>query len=368
MDYLSNLIILSIIIYISGISFFILGIILSKKTKTSTTLNDASIIVCVKNGENSLQNILEDLRKQIYSSNIEFIIVDDASVDKSKYIIQEYAMKDDRFKYVCSSQGDSNLIYKKRALDAGIKSSEYDLLLFTDVDCRVGPYWASSMVSNFNDKHNYVVGYSRVRDGVEFVSKFQQIDFMMLMYASLGSTSIGSPIASTGQNQAYKKSVFASVGGFSKISKLVQGDDSIFLNICRKFSGANAVFSMSDNSFVSSRLHEKWKKFILQRARWAGDANIMWKYNKLFYIYILFTFIINSILLFSPILFFLIPQQIAAIILLKFLFELFLYFFGSTAFNEKINLILFIKWFIIQPMYVFFMGIFSFYQNNIKWR
>ena len=92
MDYLSNLIILSIIIYISGISFFILGIILSKKTKTSTTLNDASIIVCVKNGENSLQNILEDLRKQIYSSNIEFIIVDDASVDKSKYIIQEYAM------------------------------------------------------------------------------------------------------------------------------------------------------------------------------------------------------------------------------------------------------------------------------------
>ena len=355
MNSLSNFIILSLCIYICGILWFIIGIILSKKTfNNSSYCPNVSVIICVKNGQGSLKNILDDLYFQDYSAKVEFIIVDDNSEDKTKDIIKNYVNKDNRFHYINSLIGDNTLKYKKKALDAGIKSSKYDILLFTDVDCRVGPNWVSSMISNFNNNIDYVIGYSRVQDGENFVSQFQQLDFMMLMYAALGSTSMGTPIASTGQNQAYKKDVFLSVNGFSSISHIMQGDDSIFLNICRNLSNAVTVFSKKKESYVDSKVHVSWKNFILQRARWAGDASIMWKYNKSFFIYIVFTFIINSILLFSPILYFIFPSLIISVILLKFIFELFLYICGIIQFSEKINIILFIKWFCIQPIYVFF--------------
>ena len=362
----------SIFIYVTGLLWFILGIIKAIKNPyiidKKTEYPNISIILCVKNGEDSLNNILNDLKRQHYLSKIEFLIVDDNSNDKSKSIINEYIDKDSRFKYIHSSKGSSKLKYKKRALDAGIKESKYDILLFTDVDCRLNSNWASSIALNFSSNIDYIIGYSKVKYDKKFVSRFQKLDFMMLMFAALGSTLMGTPIASTGQNQAYKRKIFFEVNGFNKISKIMQGDDSIFLNICKKDTNANIAFSRSRNSYVESKAHVKWKDFLFQRARWAGDANIMWKYNKTFYIYILSTFTTNLVLLMSPLIYPFYPKLIVIVVALKFLFEFLLYLFGINEFNEKIDIILFFRWFFIQPAYIFIMGVFSFYQNHLKWR
>lgn len=371
MLYLKIFVLVNLTFYCLGILWFIIGALKSKQKVYTSNIADnlnVSVIVCVKNGESSLPNILKDLSNQIYNSKIEFIIVDDNSFDNTKVIINEFVSKDNRFKYVHSLDGSKNLKFKKRALDAGIKLSKYDYLLFTDVDCRVGNNWAQSIANNFINGSDYVIGYSKVANGSKFVSKFQQIDFMMLMYAALGSTTLKYPIASTGQNQAYKKSLFKHVNGFNKISHLMQGDDSIFLNICKKSANTVINFSKNPSSFVKSKVHASWKDFILQRARWAGDANIMWKYNKLFFIYILSTFFINLFLFLSPFLFFILGELVVIAYLLKLIFELLLYITGTYKFNESLNILLFLKWFLLQPMYVFFMGIFSFYQNNINWR
>ena len=191
---------------------------------------------------------------------------------------------------------------------------------------------------------------------------------MMLMFSALGSTSMGTPVAATGQNQAYKKSLYKTVGGFNKISNLIQGDDSIFLNICRNFANANVVFSINENSYVTSKVHDKWKDFLFQRSRWAGDANIMWKFNKPFYLFILVTFIVNLGLLFSPLFYFAFPGLFIFTIISKLLLELLIYFFGVTILHEKFNLIFFIKWFFVQTPYIVIMGFLSFFQKNIKWR
>ena len=237
MLYLKIFVLVNLTFYCLGILWFIIGALKSKQKVYTSNIADnlnVSVIVCVKNGESSLPNILKDLSNQIYNFKIEFIIVDDNSFDNTKVIINEFVSKDNRFKYVHSLDGSKNLKFKKRALDAGIKLSKYDYLLFTDVDCRVGNNWAQSIANNFINGSDYVIGYSKVANGSKFVSKFQQIDFMMLMYAALGSTTLKYPIASTGQNQAYKKSLFKHVNGFNKISHLMQGDDSIFLIYVKK--------------------------------------------------------------------------------------------------------------------------------------
>ena len=160
MEYLFYFIVFNITIYTIGLSWFIVGIIKNKKINFNKKNLNVSVIVCVKNGESSLPYILNDLHSQIYNSNIEFIIVDDNSNDKTKKIIQDFSSKDERFKYAHSSHGSEKLKYKKRALDAGIMLSKYDILLFTDVDCRVSENWASSMIDNFNNNIDYVIGYS----------------------------------------------------------------------------------------------------------------------------------------------------------------------------------------------------------------
>ena len=87
-------------IYIISIIFFIIGIFNIKLNNNDSCLDDISIIVCVRNGEESILNILNDLRKQNYNGNLEFIIVDDDSNDNTKKIIYDFILDDDRFKYL----------------------------------------------------------------------------------------------------------------------------------------------------------------------------------------------------------------------------------------------------------------------------
>jgi len=365
------IIIASSTIYFCSLIFFLFGL---KKTKVSNKnkINDidVSIILCVRNGEKSLPNILNDFSNQKYNGNLEFIIVDDESSDKTKEIISEFVEKDSRFKYIHSNTGSINLNHKKKALDAGIKKSNYDWLLFTDVDCRVNENWVSGMSNNYLN-NDYVVGFSMTNPGNSIVSKFQSIDFNMLMFSACAATTAGYPLASSGQNQSYKKSVFKQVDGFNKIENLLQGDDSIFLQICNKIKKLKITFSTNSSSFVVAKTHHSLKDFFLQRIRWSGDANLMWKYNSIFFLIIISTFLTNLLSIYL-IIDFLLSQTFllftVSIITIKFILEFLIYFYGCLKFEFKIQYLSFIFWFFSQMPYVVLMGIFSFFRDKFNWK
>ena len=287
------------ICYLLSLLFFIKGIykIPIEREASNKNLNNVSVILCVRNGSKSLPFILNDLKKQNYSASIEFIIVDDDSTDGSKKIINTFVNIDNRFKYYNTKGIKSTLKHKKKALELGIAKARYDWLLFTDVDCRVNEKWVSSMNSHY-DFSDYVIGYSEVPVENSLVSKFQNIDFQMLMISACSSALMNYPLACTGQNQSYKKNVYKRIGGYTQIPDLLQGDDSIFLQICRKNTNLKVSFSINQGSYVRAKTHQNWKDFILQRIRWSGDANIMWKYNKIFFLIILSTFIANLFIIY----------------------------------------------------------------------
>ena len=178
------IIIVSSTIYFLSLIFFLLGLKKTKLTKSITSpIIDVSVILCVRNGQDSLPNILNDFIVQDYGGNIEFIVVDDYSIDETKNIILEFVEKDNRFKYIHSKSNQSSLSHKKRALKAGIDASKFDWLLFTDVDCRVGNKWVSGMASNYN-QNDYILGFSMTSPSNSLVSKFQNIDYNMLMFTA----------------------------------------------------------------------------------------------------------------------------------------------------------------------------------------
>lgn len=87
-----------------------------------------SIIVPVYNVETYLQECLDSLINQTYQ-NIEIIIVNDESPDNCLQIIEDYARKDNRIKYI--DQKNTGL---SGARNAGIKLSTGDFIMFVDSD------------------------------------------------------------------------------------------------------------------------------------------------------------------------------------------------------------------------------------------
>ena len=321
-----------------------------------------SVIVAVKNGADSLLNLVECLKNQSYSGEIEFIIIDDQSEDNSATVIQNIAKEDPRFKFASSIDGDESLSFKKKALDAGIKISSHEWLLFTDVDCRPPETWVQEMAEYFTDESDYVIGVSTVITNTTNVSLFQSIDFQMLMGATIAQCNIGKPWACSGQNQAYRKSLFQKVEGFKHISNLLQGDDTVFMQLCR-YADAKIVGALTENAVIS-RTESSWWSFLKQRMRWAGDSKYMLKLCPEFFVMSAITFLANLSLLIliitslSPIIFLL--------IFIKFYHEANLHtsLENSSILKEKHDGQLLI-WAVLQIPYIVLMGLMSFWAHQL---
>jgi glycosyltransferase involved in cell wall biosynthesis len=100
-----------------------------------------SIIVPVYNSEKTLKRCFDSLINQDYK-NIEIILIDDGSKDKSGEICDLYAKKDQRIK-VChqDNQGESS------ARNCGLKFAEGEWITFCDSDDFVAKNYISSFLS-----------------------------------------------------------------------------------------------------------------------------------------------------------------------------------------------------------------------------
>ena len=372
MSIIIYLLLISMFFYIGMLLWFIVGNMFSDSISDSKDTPAVSVIIAIRNGEDALSHLLTNLSSQDYSGEMEFILVDDESEDSTKKIIQEKIANDRRFIYESSTNGNHAFRYKKRALDAGIKRANHEWLLFTDADCHMKSSWVRAMVSQFNKDVDYVVGYSEVERDNLLVIRFQSFDFLMLMIAARGSANLGKAWASSGQNQAYRKSLFNKMRGFTQISDELQGDDSLFLQICRKQYSAKVIFSDKPECRIIARKEKTWRKFIKQRMRWAGDANVMWKFNGSFFLSILTTFLLHLLLLvtfFAGIIHD--PDYLTVFVkflTIHFILDLILYFVGVHQLNKSIQFIDFCLWFIIHIPYIVLMGIGSFFANQLSWK
>ena len=371
MIYILNFLFVAMVIYSGLLLWLIIGNIFSYKKDTISEFPPVSIIVAIRNGQNSLHNLIVDLSAQNYPGKLEFILVDDESTDATSNIIHEISQKDKRFIYESSANGNGSLQLKKKALDAGVNRAQNEWLLFTDVDCRVPSGWVAGMASYFSSENDYVIGHSNVKSGNTVLHLFQSLDYFLLLAAARGSANLRHPVACTGQNQAYRKSLYQKVGGFSKIKNHLQGDDSLFLNLCRKWGKAVVVFADDLQSFVMARQEKTWSSLLNQRLRWSGDANIMWRVNVVFYLLMLGFFLLHLtfISLFCiSILHTYYFTVLVKFLIIKFILEFLLYFSVCRQLDQSLQCIKFILWFFIHIPYIVIMGFGSFLANKLSWR
>lgn len=124
------------------------------------TENLVSIIVPLYNSEKSIKKTVDSLLKQTYP-NLEFILVDDGSTDKSGEIIDELQKKDARIVTVHqANQGQSS------ARNAGIRMARGEFVCFVDSDDTIGPDYALKLVNAIGEDNGLAVvgmNYHRVK-------------------------------------------------------------------------------------------------------------------------------------------------------------------------------------------------------------
>jgi len=137
------------------------------KTSPSVT-----VIVPVRNGEQTIQLLLESLQKLDYNRNkVEVIVVDGDSTDKTREIVKEYPVK-----LVVEKRNGLNV-----ARNTGIKCSNGEIIAFTDSDCIVPPNWITKIVENFKDNKVSCVGGSAKALDSDSVSQYADNSLVRLM-------------------------------------------------------------------------------------------------------------------------------------------------------------------------------------------
>lgn len=88
-----------------------------------------SVIIPVYNGEKTIRRCIDSLLKQSYHK-LEIICVNDASTDKTEWLLIDYASKDNRLRYICldENKGTDNARF------VGIKHAIGDYICFVDQD------------------------------------------------------------------------------------------------------------------------------------------------------------------------------------------------------------------------------------------
>lgn len=98
-----------------------------------------SVIVPVYNTENYIRDCLDSILTQTYT-NLEVIVIDDGSKDKSEEIIQEYIAKDNRVKYF--KQENSGLSATR---NKGMDIAQGEFISFIDSDDAINKYFYETL-------------------------------------------------------------------------------------------------------------------------------------------------------------------------------------------------------------------------------
>ena len=105
-----------------------------------------SIVIPLYNSQRFIGKCVESLLGQTYT-NLEVIIVDDASTDNSLKIVEGYAQKDSRIKILCGKKYSGVSAVR----NAGLKIANGEYICFVDSDDYVSKYFLESLITSVKD-------------------------------------------------------------------------------------------------------------------------------------------------------------------------------------------------------------------------
>jgi cellulose synthase/poly-beta-1,6-N-acetylglucosamine synthase-like glycosyltransferase len=234
---------------------------------------DLTVLVPVRNEEESLEKCLQGLVKQDYPGKIDIIVLDDFSEDQTIAIARKFDSYGVRIINL-SDRLDSQYAEqpnKKRALLMGARESTTDWLLLTDGDTIHAPSWAKKMVASIENQTELVLGPVMINEGKGLFSAFLELDQISLSAISAATLNLGFPSMANGANLLVRKD-FLIESGFRDNMDLPTGDDFYLLKSAWDKNPAAVSYANSAESWVSAAAPGSFTEFLNQRRRWLSKS------------------------------------------------------------------------------------------------
>jgi cellulose synthase/poly-beta-1,6-N-acetylglucosamine synthase-like glycosyltransferase len=224
-----------------------------------------SVIVCARDEYYNLQENLPLLLSQDYSA-YEVVVVNHGSEDETNYLLRDLADIHKNLKIVNVSQDLNFFTGKKFPLSIGIKSASYDVLLFTDADCKPSSnQWIRRMAANFTEETEIVLGYGAYNKSGSLINLLIRFDTTRIAMNYLGFARAGMPYMGVGRNMAYRKSLFYKQNGFISHYRIQSGDDDLFIN--KAATATNTRIEIQEEAHTISAPKSSLDQWLRQKRR-----------------------------------------------------------------------------------------------------
>ena len=236
----------------------------SEKSKSQT--QPVSVIVCARDEAANLATNLPGILVQTYPTTHEVIVVNDNSVDESKYVLAELQKNFKNLQHVELKHEAKGIPGKKYPLSIGIKEAKHEVLLLTDSDCvPASEFWIQKMQDAYTNGVEVVLGYGAYHKKPGILNKLIRFETFQSALQFLSFALAGSPYMGVGRNLSYKKGLFFRVKGFSSLNHIPSGDDDLFINkIANK---KNTAIVIDADAITLSEPKKKFGDWIKQKNR-----------------------------------------------------------------------------------------------------
>ena len=331
-----------------------------------------SVVVPARNEESHISGCLDGIVRQQYPEVLlETVVVDDGSTDDTA--ARTKAFQDRGVRLVSLSDIISNNASrregKKKALEAGISSTDGSLVVTTDADCTHPPRWVAALAGYMEHSGSVMaaapVRYARERS---LLDVFQSLDFMTMQGITAVSVSSGLHAMANGANLAFLREAYDKVDGYRGIDRIASGDDMLLMEKMWDSFPGRVGYCLSREAVVETDPPHTLKGFLEQRVRWASKAAFYrgWRIRLI----LLLVYLFNLAMLGYMIHCFLQPQEWGRWLLLVFaksMAELF-FLWPVAQFFEKRRLL---AWFLpLQPLHILYIVVSGFFgqMGNYTWK
>ncbi len=259
-----------------------------------------SIVVAARNEEKNIGDLMTALVRQDYpKEKYEIIIVNDESTDDTAAVVKNFQSGGfPRIHLLTTTNREQVMSPKKNAVTMGVNHAEGEIIFLTDADCVPPPGWVSGMVQYFSPETGMVIGFSpnELPSLKSITARLLALDSLSLAAVAAGTAGWGVPATCNGRNLAYRKSLFAQVGGFEKIKQFVSGDDDLFLKLVLTGTEWKIQYAFEEQLAVPTKTVTNFRQFVNQRLRHASKG---FHYETIKIIVLFLVYLFNFILLFS---------------------------------------------------------------------
>jgi glycosyltransferase involved in cell wall biosynthesis len=301
--------------------------------KTRNQQHPVSVIVCVRDEAANIAKHLPGVLVQTYPTTHEVIVVNDNSVDETKYLLDELK-KTFRQLNAVNLEYEAKLIPgKKYPLSIGIKEAKNEVVLLTDADCvPASEFWIEKMQEGYDEGVEIVLGYGGYNKRPGLLNKLIRFETFHTALQYLSYALVGLPYMGVGRNLSYTKSIFFRNKGFSSINHVPSGDDDLFINMVATAENTRVV--IDHDAITLSEPKKQWKDWVRQKSRHYSTG----KYYKFRTRFLLGLYSVSHFLfypLFVGSLLFFDWRLALGIFGLRFLSQGFLYYKSMEKLNEK---------------------------------